>query len=111
MELQLLLTALKLLVGEDKELMNIIAIILACHGENTGEGNLIQNVSIRKTLDLLNDNAFSHLMEVIFEVPPETLCNEILAKCFSVRLFEVSSTLFRSLVIQSLVYSAKTQDQ
>ncbi|KAI3874975.1 hypothetical protein MKW98_019548 [Papaver atlanticum] len=105
-------TALKLLVGEDKELMNIIPIILACHGENTGEeGNLIQNVAVRKTLDLLNDNAFSHLMEVILEVAPETLYNEILAKFFSNRLFEVSSTHLGSFVIQSLVSAAKTQDQ
>ncbi|KAI3972312.1 hypothetical protein MKX01_017916 [Papaver californicum] len=105
-------TALKLLVGEDKELINIITIILACHGENTGEeGNLIQNVAVRKTLDLLNDKAFSHLMEVILEVAPETLYNEILAKIFSNRLFEVSSTHLGSFVIQSLVSSAKTQDQ
>ncbi|KAI3830555.1 hypothetical protein MKW98_030718 [Papaver atlanticum] len=105
-------TALKLLAGEDKELMNIILIILACHGENTGEeGNLIQNVAMRKTLDFLNDNASSHLMEVILDVAPETLYSEILAKILSNRLFEVSSTQCVSFVIQSLVSSAKIQDQ
>lgn len=28
------------------------------------KGNLVRNVAVWKTLDLLNDNAFSHLMEV-----------------------------------------------
>ncbi|KAI3902666.1 hypothetical protein MKW92_050907 [Papaver armeniacum] len=88
-------TALKLLEGEDRELLNVIPTILSCHGENTGEeGNLIQNAAVRKTLNLLNDNAFSHLVEVILEVVPETLYNEILAKIFSNRCPSAKSSLF-----------------
>ncbi|KAI3947368.1 hypothetical protein MKW92_015457, partial [Papaver armeniacum] len=65
-------TALKLLPGEDKELMNIITITLACHGENT-KGNFY----------LLQLNSYKK-------------------KKISNRLFEVSSTHFGSFVIQPL---------
>ncbi|OVA08286.1 Pumilio RNA-binding repeat [Macleaya cordata] len=104
-------TALKLLVGEDQELMNIIPILLGCHGENTEVGNLIQTVAVQETLDLLNDNAYSHLMEVILEVAPEALYNEILTKFFRNMLFEISSHHCGSFVIQALVSSARSQGQ
>ncbi|KAI3947364.1 hypothetical protein MKW92_015453 [Papaver armeniacum] len=99
-------TALKLLAGEDKELlMNIIPNILACHGENTKGNCYVENFGFVK-----RDSAFSHLMEVNLEVVPETLYHEILTKDFRNRLIEVSSTHFGSF-IQPSICSAKTQDR
>ncbi|PIA50488.1 hypothetical protein AQUCO_01300904v1 [Aquilegia coerulea] len=104
-------TALKLLVGEDQELMHIIPLLLGCKEENNREGNLIESTPVHHIVNLLKDNAFSHLMEVILEVAPDTLYDEIFTRIFRNSLFKISSDHCGSFVIQALVSSARCQGQ
>lgn len=57
-------TALKLLAGDDLKLMRIIPLLLGSSEANIKEGNMITDSSVRGIMNLLKDNAFSHLMEV-----------------------------------------------
>lgn len=102
---------LKLLVGEDQELMYIIPVLLGSSEENIREGNFIESSAVHGILNFLKDNAFSHLMEVILEVAPDILYNQILEKIFKSSLFKISSDHCGSFVIQALVSSARGPDQ
>ncbi|XP_073283200.1 pumilio homolog 23-like [Primulina huaijiensis] len=55
-------TALKLLAGNEPELLRIIPILLGCSADKDLEGNLIE--AGKKILHLVEENAYSHLMEV-----------------------------------------------
>lgn len=57
-------TALKLLAGQEEELSHLIPVLLGCRESNAGEGNFIEGKSVKKILRLVEENAFSHLMEV-----------------------------------------------
>lgn len=57
-------TALKLLVGNDEELLHAIPILLGCNKEDIGEGNFIEVSAVRKVVYLMKESSFSHLMEV-----------------------------------------------
>ncbi|KAF8393704.1 hypothetical protein HHK36_021951 [Tetracentron sinense] len=104
-------TALKLLAGEDQELLHVIPILLGCHEKDTVEGNFIEITDVQSIVALLKDTAYSHLMEVILEVAPEILYNEILTKVFRNSLFEISSQHCGSFVVQALVSYARSQGQ
>ncbi|KAF5198699.1 Pumilio-like protein [Thalictrum thalictroides] len=104
-------TALKLLVGEDQVLMHIIPLLLGCKEENIRDGNMIESTPVHHIVNLLKDNAFSHLMEVILEVAPDTLYDEIFTRIFRNSLFKISSDHCGSFVIQALVSSARCQGQ
>ncbi|KAD6794826.1 hypothetical protein E3N88_05722 [Mikania micrantha] len=97
-------TALKLLAGFDQELMNIIPVILGC------KGNLIDSNIVKRLLSLIKETAFSHLMEVILEVAPDTLYNELLTNVFRNSLFEMSSHHCGNFVIQALISHARNED-
>ncbi|KAK9132506.1 hypothetical protein Scep_012034 [Stephania cephalantha] len=56
-------TALRLLVGEDQELMQIIRVLIGFHDENDEDQNL-KAIVAQDMVKLLDDNAYSHLMEV-----------------------------------------------
>ncbi|KAK9132513.1 hypothetical protein Scep_012041 [Stephania cephalantha] len=57
-------TALRLLVGEDQELMQIIRVLIGFHDENVEDQNLKAIVAQDMVKFLLDDNAYSHLMEM-----------------------------------------------
>ncbi|KAK0598080.1 hypothetical protein LWI29_031490 [Acer saccharum] len=104
-------TALKLLVGHDQELLKIIPTLLGCSKENVREGNLIEMTVVGDVLELMKETAFSHLMEVILEVAPESLYNEMFTKVFKKSLFKLSTHHCANFVIQALISHARNQDQ
>ncbi|KAK1280740.1 hypothetical protein QJS04_geneDACA004824 [Acorus gramineus] len=104
-------TVLKLLVGDDQELMHVIPIVLGCSPEDNAGGKFIEVLTIEDVSDLLNDTASSHLVEVIMEVAPEPLYDDILRKVFRKSLFEVSCHQCGNFVIQAMVSSVKSQAQ
>lgn len=59
-------TALKLLVGDDEELLRVIPVLLGCHEDTISEGKFIEPTAVQEIIDLLKDTAYSHLMEVLF---------------------------------------------
>ncbi|KAG7992149.1 hypothetical protein I3843_02G113500 [Carya illinoinensis] len=104
-------TALKLLAGNDEELLHAIPILLGCNKEAILEGNYIEMDIVRDVVKLMKEPAFSHLMEVILEVAPEVLYNEMFTKVFKNSLFELSSHHCGNFVIQALISHARCQDQ
>lgn len=103
--------ALKLLADQDELLLHVIPIILGCSTEKDIEGNFTEMVVEQKLLSLMEETGFSHLMEVILEVAPETLYNELFFKLFRNLLFDLSSDQYGNFVVQALVSHARTQDQ
>lgn len=97
-------TALKLLVGYEQELLHAIPIILGC------KGNVIDKNVAKKLLSLMRETAFSHLMEAILEVTPETLYNELITTVFKNSLFEMSSHHCGNFVVQALISNARSED-
>ncbi|KAL3528538.1 hypothetical protein ACH5RR_007860 [Cinchona calisaya] len=104
-------TSLKLLAGQEQLLLHSIPIILGCSTENAIQGNLIENTAVQKLLSLMEKTAFSHLMEVILEVAPGILYDELFVKVFSNSLFLLSSHHCGNFVVQALISHARTQDQ
>lgn len=104
-------TALKLLVGDDQELLHAILIILGCEEKNRAQGNFIEAETKQGIIALLEDTAFSHLFEVMIEVAPANMYDALLNEVFKGSLFEISSFLCGNFVVQALVSSAKTKDQ
>ncbi|XVF27154.1 hypothetical protein REPUB_Repub14bG0082100 [Reevesia pubescens] len=104
-------TALKLLAGDDQELLQIIPVLLGCNKQNLVEGQFIDMTIAGETLESMKETAFSHLMEVILEVAPESLYNEMFTKLFKNSLFELSSHHCGNFVVQALISHARTKDQ
>lgn len=104
-------TALRLLVGNDPELLQIISILLGSNKENVVEGNFIPMTVVHDVLNLMKETAYSHLMEVILEVAPQSLYDEMFTKVFRNSLFDLSSHLCANFVVQALVSHARDQDQ
>ncbi|KAI3455681.1 hypothetical protein Pfo_012344 [Paulownia fortunei] len=103
-------TALKLLAGQEEELLRLIPVLLGCRTDNALEGNFIEVRAVKKVLHLVEENAFSHLMEVILAVAPDSLYNEIFAKGFKDSLFRMSSHPSGNFVVQALVSHARSQE-
>lgn len=57
-------TALKLLAGDEEELLQIIPVLMGCTREDIVEENSIKSAIVRDVLGLMKETAFSHLMEV-----------------------------------------------
>ncbi|XP_047341945.1 pumilio homolog 23 [Impatiens glandulifera] len=103
-------TALKLLSDSKEELLQIIPILLG-HDEETAPNEFsIKASSAKKLLALGKDTAFSRLMEVILEVAPDTIFNELLMKVFRHSMFELSSDQSGNYIIQSLISHAKSEN-
>ncbi|KAA8541572.1 hypothetical protein F0562_022724 [Nyssa sinensis] len=100
-------TALKLLAGHELELLHIIPVLIGCNMENAVEGNYIEVTAMRNLFSVMKETAFSHLMEVILEVAPETLYNELFTKVFRNSLFEMSSHHCGNFVVQALLSHAR----
>ncbi|KAG2549388.1 hypothetical protein PVAP13_9KG270613 [Panicum virgatum] len=103
-------TALKLSSGDDNELHHIISILLGYDDDDTVEK---RDYSERKEeiVALLEESAYSHLLEVIVEVAPEELRNGMLVGALRGALFAISSHHCGNYVVQALISSAKTSDQ
>lgn len=104
-------TALRLLVGNDPELLQIISILLGSNQENVVEGNFIPMTVVLDILNLMKETAYSHLMEVILEVAPQSLYDEMFTKVFRNSLFDLASHQCANFVVQALVSHARDQDQ
>uniref|UniRef100_A0A0D3D035 PUM-HD domain-containing protein n=2 Tax=Brassica oleracea var. oleracea TaxID=109376 RepID=A0A0D3D035_BRAOL len=106
-------TALGLMVKQDDELLEIIPLVLGCNNSANGkeEGVLIETDVAKEILESLKDNSFSHLMEVILEVAPESLYNELFNKVFKNSLYDLSLDRSANFVIQALISHAKNQEQ
>ncbi|XP_010471257.1 PREDICTED: pumilio homolog 23 [Camelina sativa] len=105
-------TALRLMVKQDEELLEIIPLVLGCNSSNKKkEGFHIDTKAAKEILEPMKDNSFSHLVEVILEVAPENLYNEIFNKVFKNSLFELSVDRCANFVIQALISHAKDQEQ
>lgn len=104
-------TLLRLLAADDDdELLRAILIILRCDEKANAEG-FIGDAVKHDTMELLEDTASSHLLEVIIKLAPETLYYELLNKVFKGSLFEISSHHCGNFVVQALISSARTKDQ
>ncbi|XP_047067331.1 pumilio homolog 23-like [Lolium rigidum] len=103
-------TVLKLSAGDDRELNHIISILLGYDEDDTAqkEDNSEQK---NKIVALLEDTAYSHLLEVIIDVAPEELRSNMLIGTLKGALFAISSHHCGNYVIQALISSAKTADQ
>lgn len=54
---------MKLLAGDEEELLKIIPIILGCKKENIKEENFIEMDEVQDVLNLVKETSYSHLME------------------------------------------------
>ncbi|GMI91711.1 pumilio 23 [Hibiscus trionum] len=104
-------TTLKLLAGDDQELLQIIPVILGCNKQNLVEGKLIDTTIAGEIVEAMKETAFSHLMEVILEVASESLYNVMFTKLLKNSLFELSSDPCGNFVVQALIAHARTKDQ
>ncbi|KAL0441300.1 UNVERIFIED_CONTAM: Pumilio23 [Sesamum radiatum] len=103
-------TALKLLAGKEEELFRLVPVLLGCHADNALDGDFIEVPAVKKILRLVEENAYSHLMEVILAVAPDTLYNEIFTKVFKNSLFRMSSHPSANFVVQALISHARNQE-
>ncbi|KAK8463132.1 hypothetical protein SEVIR_1G326200v4 [Setaria viridis] len=103
-------TALKLSCGDDNELRHIISILFGYDEDGTVE---MRDYSEKKEeiVTLLEESAYSHLLEVIVEVAPDELRNGMLLGTLKSALFPISSHHCGNYVVQALISSAKTSDQ
>ncbi|CAI0473073.1 unnamed protein product [Linum tenue] len=104
-------TALKLLAGDNEELLHVIPVLLGCKNQNLIEGNLIDKTIARDIVKLMKEPAFSRLMEVILEVAPECLYEELFMKLFRNSLFELSSDKCGNFVVQALISYTRDEEQ
>ncbi|CAM0949351.1 unnamed protein product [Alopecurus aequalis] len=103
-------TVLKLLAGDDHELNHIISVLLGYDEDDTAQKK-DYNEQKNKIVALLEDTAYSHLLEVIINVAPEELRSNMLIGTLKGALFAISSHHCGNYVIQALISSAKTADQ
>lgn len=55
---------MKLLAGDDQELLQIIPSLLGCNKQSLVEGESIDMIVAGEAVELMKETAFSHLMEV-----------------------------------------------
>ncbi|KAK7285692.1 hypothetical protein RJT34_20470 [Clitoria ternatea] len=103
-------TTLRVLAGNEEELLHVIPILLGCTDKNNSEENFISTTEVSELKNLLKEAKFSHLMEVILEVSPKALFNELFTKVFRNSLFELSSHQHGNFVVQALISYASNQD-
>ncbi|KAL1564755.1 pumilio 23-like isoform X2 [Salvia divinorum] len=103
-------TALKLLAGQKEELFHLIPILLGCPTDAESEESFIEVKTAKKVRRLVEENAYSHLMEVILAVVPDTIYNDIFTKIFKNSLFRLSSHFCGNFVIQALISHARGQE-
>uniref|UniRef100_A0A7N0TNN1 Uncharacterized protein n=1 Tax=Kalanchoe fedtschenkoi TaxID=63787 RepID=A0A7N0TNN1_KALFE len=102
-------TALRMLAGLDSELMRAIQILLGI-SSGIGKGETIDVHKARKFLNLMKDTAFSHLMEVILQVAPDTVYDELLTSVFRNALVDLSLDNCGNFVVQALIAHARNKE-
>ncbi|EPS70418.1 hypothetical protein M569_04339 [Genlisea aurea] len=100
------LTVLKLLVGQDEELLHVLRVLLCGRTENY----TVRVGPSKKLLRFVKENAYSRLMEVILAVAPDNLYDEILMEVFKGSLFRMSSDPFANFVVQALISQSRSQE-
>ncbi|CAJ2631224.1 unnamed protein product [Trifolium pratense] len=103
-------TTLRVLAGNDEMLLDVIPILLGCKNKNNAKGNFIEGTVVPDLKNLLKEPGFSRLMEVVLEVSPLALFNELFTKVFRNSLFELSSHQHGNFVVQALISHASDQD-
>ncbi|XP_074268283.1 pumilio homolog 23 isoform X2 [Silene latifolia] len=104
-------TALKVLKGQEQVLFRVIPLILGCNVENAEEDGYIEKKEVQNIREIVKENAFSHLMEIMLEVAPDALYDEIFVKIFKGSLFEDSKHYSANFTIQALICYARNQSQ
>ncbi|XP_047980682.1 pumilio homolog 23-like isoform X2 [Salvia hispanica] len=103
-------TALKLLAGQEEDLFRLIPILLGCPTDAASEESFIEVKTAKKVRRLVEENAYSHLMEVILSVAPDTIYDDIFTKVFKNSLFRLSSHFCGNFVIQALISHARSKE-
>nr|KYP72025.1 Pumilio domain-containing protein C14orf21 isogeny [Cajanus cajan] len=103
-------TMLRVLAGDDEALLHVIPVLLGCKDNKKAEDNFIETTVVTELKNLLKESKFSHLMEVVLEVSPEALFNELFTKVFRNSLFDLSSHQHGNFVVQALISYASNQD-
>ncbi|RDX69494.1 Pumilio-like 23, partial [Mucuna pruriens] len=103
-------TMLRVLASDDEELLHVIPILLGCKDKNNAEDNFIETKAVPELKNLLKESKFSHLMEVVLEVCPEALFNELFTKVFRKSLFELSCHQHGNFVVQALISYSRNRD-
>lgn len=104
-------TSLRLLAEQEQLLLDTVPGILGCSSGDATKGILIENTVVQNLFPLMEKTAFSHLMEVILEVAPDSLYEELFLKVFRNSLFPLSSHQCGNFVVQALISHARTPDQ
>ncbi|VFQ86134.1 unnamed protein product [Cuscuta campestris] len=99
---------LKSLVGNMPELLNTIQVILGCNIDM--EGNLIESTTLEEIPQHVEEPSYSRLIEVIIEVAPDTLYNELLQRVFKTSLLQMSSQHCGNFVVQALASHTKCSE-
>ncbi|XP_057548453.1 pumilio homolog 23 [Amaranthus tricolor] len=103
--------SLKLLAGQEQVLLHTIPVIMGCNVESGDESSFIETTKVQNIRDLVKENAFSHLMEVILELAPDTLYDEIFMKVFKDSLYDLSCHQSANFAVQALISHARSSDQ
>ncbi|XP_027349858.1 pumilio homolog 23 [Abrus precatorius] len=103
-------TTLRVLAGNDEELLHVIPILLGCKDKSNAEEDFIEKTAVLELKNLFKEAKFSHLMEVVLEVSPKALFNELFTKVFRNSLFELSSHQHGNFVVQALISYASNPD-
>ncbi|XP_058753407.1 pumilio homolog 23 [Vicia villosa] len=103
-------TTLRVLIGNDELLLDVIPILLGCKNNSNTDGSFIESTVVPGLKHLFKEPGFSHLMEVVLEVSPVALFNELFTKVFKYSLLELSSHQHGNFVVQALISHASDQD-
>ncbi|XP_020587361.1 pumilio homolog 23 [Phalaenopsis equestris] len=105
---------LKLLVEDDQALLHAIMIFLGCQEVDFVKNNFTDAAKQKlegEVLGMLEDTASSHLLEVIVDVAPGALYDELFDVIFNGSLLDISSHQCGNFVVQAFISSARTKKQ
>uniref|UniRef100_A0A0E0EXS2 PUM-HD domain-containing protein n=1 Tax=Oryza meridionalis TaxID=40149 RepID=A0A0E0EXS2_9ORYZ len=103
-------TVLQLSAGDDHELNYIISILLGFDEDDTAQKKDCSG-QMNVIMALLEHAAYGYLLEVIMEVAPDELRNNMLTGTLKGALFVISSHHNGNYVVEALVASARTSHQ
>lgn len=104
-------TALKLLADDEEQLLHIVPHLLGFKSKVGSVGNTIDAWDVQKVLSSMEETAFSHLMEVVLEVAPDSLYDEIFLKIFRNSVATLAFHQCGNFVVQALISHARTNTQ
>lgn len=100
-----------LLEGNDPELLHAISVLLGYYEEDVRNEKFVETEVKQDVMILLEDTASSHLLEVIIEVIPDDIYNDLLNEVFKDSLFIISTHHCGNFIVQALISSARTDNQ